>query len=134
MKIQSDNILSSISNMTSSEYDKNKLEGFQTALNKAGKDKDKEAIKKVAQEFEAFFIKNIFKSMRQTSKLSESFIDKSFDREIYEQMMDEKMSESISQGRGIGLADKLYEQMIRQYSYRDKDDSNSEDSHIDTLK
>ncbi len=131
MRIESDNILSSLSNTASSSYEKNKIDSFKKELDKAGRSQDKKEILKVAQEFEAFFIKNIFKSMRQMEKLSDVFVDKSFDREMYEQMMDEKMSESISQGRGIGLADQLYKQMIKQYGYGDEE---TNDSSIDILK
>ncbi len=134
MKIQSDIALSSLSNMASSEYEKNKIEDFEAALNEASKNNNKDEIKKVAQDFEAFFIKTIFKSMRETSKLSESLIEKSFDREMYEQMMDEKMAEDISQGRGIGLAEKLYEQMIKQYGASDEQVENAKYNSIDTLK
>ncbi len=133
MKIQADNIMASFSNIASSEYEKSKIKSFQDSLESVTNNRDNEELKKVAQEFEAFFIKTIFKSMRQTSKLSESFIEKSFDREMYEQMMDEKMAEKISTGRGIGLADKLYQQMVKQYGYSDeKNDENTET--FDVLK
>ncbi len=120
MKINSDNIINSYATASSAKQTQ-EMDQFKMMLDKAKNSKDAEQIKKVSAEFEAFFLKNIFKNMRKHSDENDGFFVKSEARKMYEQMMDEKMSEHISTGRGIGLADKLYKQMIRQYGFEEDD-------------
>lgn len=115
MKIHALKGATPLAGTATSQADIKKAKGFKSALEKAAKNKDKEGIKKVSQEFEAFFIRTVFKSMRQSSKWGEGLLEKSHGRKIYEQMMDEEFAKTISKGRGIGIGDKLYKQMLRSY-------------------
>ncbi len=117
MKINPNNLMDAYGDVSSSKYQSKEVEDFKNILDAAQKSDDKEQIKKVAAEFEAFFLKNIFKTMRQSSEDNDGLFEKSEATKMYEQMMDEHMSKHISEGRGIGLGQQLYKQMLRQYGY-----------------
>lgn len=81
---------------------------------KNGEKRDSEGnVRRVAQEFEAMFINQIFKSMRSANELISK--DSLFDSETtrhYEEMHDQQLSITLSrEGGGIGLADVLVRQM-----------------------
>ena len=83
---------------------------------KNGEKRDSEGnVRRVAQEFEAMFINQIFKSMRSANELISK--DSLFDSETtrhYEEMHDQQLSITLSrEGGGIGLADVLVRQMSR---------------------
>ena len=108
-------ISSTLSDQISNKKEEEKLKTFSDALDKAKEDGDDEKLKKVSQQFEAFFINEIFKSMRNSTKLGEGLVEKSHARTTYEGMLDEKMSDEISSGQGIGISDLIYKQMSRRY-------------------
>lgn len=87
-----------------------KVQGFQSAIDKAVKTKDKEALKKATEEFEAVFIQYLLKSMRSTIQDS-GLIEKSQGRSIFEGMYDEELSKTMAAGRQMGIADMLYNQL-----------------------
>lgn len=81
---------------------------------KTGEQRDSEGnILRVAQEFEALFINQIFKSMRSSNQAIAK--DSLFDNETsrhYQEMHDQQLSITLSrEGGGIGLADVLVRQM-----------------------
>lgn len=116
MKIDSTSLINStLADQVSSKKDEEKLQSFSDALDKAKESGDEEELKKVSQEFEAFFIREIFKSMRNSAQWGEGLIEKSHARSTYESMHDEKLADEISGGRGIGIADMLFKQMSRSY-------------------
>ena len=49
----------------------------------------------------------LFKEMRKTVGSSES----SFALDTYQEMFDDEISSSVSQGKGIGIADMMYKQL-----------------------
>ncbi len=63
----------------------------------------------VAQQFEAIFIQQMLKSMRDAS-LSEGLFDNDTS-DFYVDMLDKQMSLEMSSGRGIGLADVIVQQL-----------------------
>lgn len=89
--------------------DLNRLAGM-----KAGEQRDSEGnIRRVAQEFEALFINQIFKSMRTANQAiaKDSLFDSETSRH-YQDMHDQQLSINLSrEGGGIGLADVLVRQM-----------------------
>lgn len=71
---------------------------------------DKERLLEACREFEAIFLNMMLKQMR--SGVSESdFIEKSHARGIFEEMHDEELAKAMAQGRGVGLAQQLYQQL-----------------------
>ncbi|MDP3368028.1 MAG: flagellar assembly peptidoglycan hydrolase FlgJ [Pseudomonas sp.] len=91
--------------------DLNRLAGM-----KNGEQRDSEGnVRRVAQEFEALFINQIFKSMRSANEVvaKDSLFDSDTTRH-YQEMHDQQLSISLSrEGGGIGLADVLVRQMSR---------------------
>lgn len=69
-----------------------------------------EKLKKAAQDFEAFFIGAMFKSMRQTVPDS-GLVKKGQGEEIYREMLDAEVATQLSRGKGLGLAELMYSQL-----------------------
>ena len=65
----------------------------------------------VAQQFEAIFIQQMLKTMRDAS-LSEGLFD-SNSSDFYVDMLDKQMSLNLSAGKGIGLADVIVQQLSK---------------------
>lgn len=136
MKIDSSSLISSsISSQISDAQSDEKLESFSDALEKAKENGDDEDLKKVSQQFEAFFINEIFKSMRKASDWGEGLTEKSHARGMYESMLDENLSDEIASGKGIGIADLIFKQMSKQYdiasSGSDEDETPDQDKTLD---
>jgi flagellar protein FlgJ len=72
--------------------------------------KDRAALKKSCQDFEAIFIQSMFKSMRKTIPDGGLF-EKDHAMEMYQEMLDQEMATKISQRQSLGLADQMYRQM-----------------------
>lgn len=72
--------------------------------------KSKEELKKVCQEFEAIFLNQLLKSMRDTVPDS-GFFHKGVSFNIIQSMHDEALADEISKSGGIGLAQQLYDQL-----------------------
>ncbi len=66
---------------------------------------DPKTLRAVAQQFESLFIGMMLKSMRD-AKLGDGLFDSDQSR-LYQDMFDQQLSVSLSQGRGLGIADLL---------------------------
>ena len=78
-------------------------------LRKDAQENPEQTLKTVAQQFEALFMQMVLKSMRDAS-----FGDPIFDSsqaEFYQDMFDKQLTLSLSQGRGMGMAEALERQM-----------------------
>jgi len=80
-------------------------------LKKNVKADDPQAIRAAAQQFESLFTNMMLKSMRE-AKLSQGLGD-SQQSDLYQDMFDQQMSLKMAQGKGIGLADMLVQQLTR---------------------
>lgn len=80
-----------------------------TKLKNEAKDKSPEAIKKVAQQFEALFLNNILKQMR-SAKLADSIFD-SDQSKTYNEMYDQQLAQHLAGKPGVGLADLIVKQL-----------------------
>lgn len=101
-----------IQNAFEIEKQSQKTQSFEAALKKASEEKDNKALKEVCQEFEAYFIQQLFKEMRSTIQPG-GLIEKSQGEEIFQDMLDEEYSKNASKGNGIGLANMLYKQLSK---------------------
>ena len=72
--------------------------------------KDKAALKKTCQDFEAIFIQSMFKAMRK-SVVQGGLFAKSNATAIFEEMLDQNIAAEISKKQSLGLADQIYRQM-----------------------
>ncbi|MFB1011537.1 MAG: flagellar assembly peptidoglycan hydrolase FlgJ [Thiopseudomonas sp.] len=92
-------------------------QGTYTDLNrlhklKVGEDRDSEAnLRQVAQEFESLFISEMMKAMRSANDVLADDLFNSNESKTYRDMYDQQMSVTLSQGKGMGMADVLVRQM-----------------------
>lgn len=68
-----------------------------------------QAVRKTAEQFEAYFIQQMMKSMRESIEKSD-LVDSS-KTDMYQDLMDKEVSLSMAQRGGMGLADMLERQM-----------------------
>jgi len=101
-----------IQNMNSTIKETQDQNAFEAILNEAIEKKDSEKLKKACQEFEGYFLQQVFKEMRKTIP-ENNLLEKSQGREIFEDMLYEEYSKNISKGKGIGLSDMLYKQLSK---------------------
>jgi flagellar protein FlgJ len=85
--------------------------GNLTALQQAAAAHNPQALKEAAQQFESLFTGMVLKSMREAN-----FGDSLFgsdQEDMYQGMYDDQIASEISKGRGLGLADRLVQQLAR---------------------
>jgi len=80
-----------------------------TQLKKGARENSPEAIKQVAKQFESLFVQMMLKSMRDTVPENELFGSNA--EKMYQDMYDKQLSTSISNARGIGLANVIERQL-----------------------
>jgi flagellar protein FlgJ len=80
-------------------------------LKKNVKADDPKAIRAAAQQFESLFTNMMLKSMRD-AKLGQGLGD-SQQSDLYQDMYDQQISLKMAQGKGLGLADMLVQQLTR---------------------
>lgn len=79
---------------------------------KVGAERDSDAnLRQVAQEFEALFIGEMMKAMRSANDVLADDLFNSNESKAYRDMYDQQMSVTLSQGKGMGMADVLVRQM-----------------------
>ncbi|MEM7611947.1 MAG: glucosaminidase domain-containing protein [Pseudomonadota bacterium] len=81
-----------------------------TSLRAAAKQDEAGTLREVAEQFEALFVQNMLKSMRDASFGDPIFGDEG-GSELFRDMFDQQIATDIAGGRGIGLADLLVRQM-----------------------
>ncbi len=85
--------------------------GALTELKKSVKSDDPQALRTVARQFESLFTEMMLKSMRE-AKLGEG-LGESEETDFYQDMYDQQLAVQMSQGKGLGLADMLVQQLTR---------------------
>jgi len=105
-----------------------------SALNQisvAGREDTAAGLKKVAKQFEAMFLNIMLKSMRESNKaFSEGSYLNSNEMEFYQQNFDDQMSVHLSAGKGIGLAENLYRQLLNQFDVKETNEEDDSDSTL----
>ncbi len=91
-------------------------ESFGNLLEKAQLDKDDEKLKEACREMEAYFIQELYKTMRKSTQLGEGIIEKGQHEEIFEDMLIEEQSKLSTKAGGIGIADMLYKQLSMEHA------------------
>lgn len=79
-------------------------------LKRSAAHKDPKALRLAAQQFEALFVQQLFKSMRKT-EFDDGFMDGGQGEQMYRQLLDQQWAQKIAQGKGLGLADMLVRQL-----------------------
>ncbi|MBV1874811.1 MAG: flagellar assembly peptidoglycan hydrolase FlgJ [Gammaproteobacteria bacterium] len=84
-----------------------------------------DAIEAVAKQFESLFMNLMLKSMREANAVfAEGNYLNSSETDTYQQMLDQQLSVTLSEGRGIGLADVLVRQLGGEQKTAKKADNN----------
>lgn len=109
-----------VSQMQDSYLDPNSL----NSIKAMGRDKDPQALKEVAKKFEAMFVQQMLKTMRQANEaFGEGNYFDSQATHFHRDMLDQQMVLNMTSGSGIGLADHFYKQMLQNYGAGMKPDS-----------
>lgn len=116
MKIQNNISLLSEQEMAKVNQGKKAEQSFEQLLEKAQLNKDEEKLKEACREMEAYFIQQLFKTMKTSTQLGEGIIAKGQHEEIFEDMLIEEQSKESTKAGGIGLADMLYKQLSKEYA------------------
>lgn len=90
------------------------VEDFSKTLDEAYASNDDEELKEACQEFEAYFIQKMYKSMQSTIDDSNSLFQKSQATKTYIDFLVQEQAEQIACGGGIGIADMMYDSMKAQ--------------------
>lgn len=133
MKIDATTLSSTYQSSLTGEKETAEVESFKDKLEQAASSKDLDKLKEASQEFEAYFVNTLFKEMRKTIQ-DGGLVEKSQARTTFEEMLDKEMSKSISKTGGVGLADMIYNNMLKVYQSVDPDEvepSEIEDAHVD---
>lgn len=85
--------------------------GALSSLQRQVKQKDPQALREAARQFESLFTAMMLKSMRQ-AKLGDE-LGESDESDMYQEMYDQQLAVQMSQGKGLGLADMLVRQLTR---------------------
>lgn len=99
-------------NITMNQKEKIETQSFEVALNEAKEKQDEKQLKEACQDFEQYFVNQLFKEMRNTVHNS-GLIRKSQGEKIFEDMLYNEYSSEISKGEGIGISDMLYKQLSK---------------------
>lgn len=101
-----------VSKVQDSYLDPNSL----NSIKAMGRDKDPQALKEVAKKFEAMFVQQMLKSMREANDVfGEGNYFDSQTTDFHRDMLDQQMVLNLTSGRGIGIADHFYKQMLQNY-------------------
>lgn len=102
----------SVSQIKDSYLDPNSLDPIKAM----GRDRDPQALKEVAKKFEALFVQQMLKSMREANDVfgEGNYFDSQTTR-FHRDMLDQQMVLNLTSGSGIGLADHFYKQMLQNY-------------------
>jgi flagellar protein FlgJ len=71
------------------------------------------SVKAAAKQFESLFTQMMLKSMRAATPTDGDSYFSSDQEKFYQEMFDQQMSVQMSQGKGLGLADMLVQQLMR---------------------
>lgn len=82
----------------------------QTPQTTADSQRDRQALKKSCQDFEAIFVQSLFQAMRKTVPEGGLF-EESSPAKLYQDMLDQEIATQISRRQSLGLAEQMYRQM-----------------------
>ena len=101
-------------NTSQIQYKQEEKDGvvFKDILEQTQQAKDDKKLLDTCKQLESVFVNMLFKSMR-SGVPGGGFIERSYERQTFEEMFDEKVADEISKGQGIGLAKEIYKQLTR---------------------
>jgi flagellar protein FlgJ len=78
-----------------------------------GREIDREKLKKACTEFEALFVQEMLKFMRQTVPKS-GLGGPGGGKEVYQSLMDQELSKSLAKKGGLRIGEMVYRQMLQE--------------------
>ena len=93
---------------------------------------DPKQLKKVCEDFEAIFIKQLFKEMRKTLS-NGGIMGKSVRAQIYQDIIDEQIALKMAHAGGIGIGEKLYRALAMRFR-EELEKSNKEGVHVKEIR
>ncbi|MFT5577538.1 MAG: flagellar protein FlgJ [Paraglaciecola psychrophila] len=86
------------------------------AIRTLGRSDKNQALEKIAQQFESMMVQMMMKSMREANAaFSEGSMFSSPAGDMYEDMYDDQIALSLSQGRGLGVAEVMVRQLRQRF-------------------
>ncbi len=86
------------------------------SISNLGKTDTNQALEKVAEQFESMMVRMMMKSMRSANEVfAEGNYLTSHEGDMYQEMFDDQMALSLSQGRGMGIADVMVRQLQQRF-------------------
>ncbi len=93
-------------------FDQNSL----NSVKLMGRHNDPAALKEISKKFEAMFVQQMLKSMRDANAVfADGDMFSSEEVKFHQEMLDQQMVLNLTSGEGIGLAKSMFEQMQRNY-------------------
>jgi flagellar protein FlgJ len=92
-------------------------QAHQTA-NDASKAVENDRFKNACADFEAIFIHHMFQSMKQTLP-GEDLFGQSSQKDMYESMYHQEIATQLARGKGLGMGEALYRQLMNQQKIAD---------------
>jgi flagellar protein FlgJ len=93
-------------------FDQNSL----NSVKAMGRNNDPAALKEISKKFEAMFVQQMLKSMRDANAVfAEGDVFSSEEVKFHQEMMDHQMVLNLTSGEGIGIAKSMYQQMQQLY-------------------
>ncbi|PUA26388.1 MAG: flagellar rod assembly protein/muramidase FlgJ [Cellvibrio sp. 79] len=94
-----------------------------------GRARDPQALKEISQKFEAMFVQQMLKTMREANEaFSEGNYFDSNTTRFHRDMLDQQMVLNLTSGRGMGLGEHFYKQMMQSYGSMMKPDGSKLDA------
>ncbi|MDA3845620.1 MAG: rod-binding protein [Vallitaleaceae bacterium] len=87
-------------------------EAFQSMLDSAVEAQDKEALREACREFETYYVQQLYSEMRKSIPET-TLTEKAPGRDIFEDMLFEEYAKETSKGKGVGIAQMLYDQLSK---------------------
>jgi flagellar protein FlgJ len=81
-----------------------------TPTDASGEASSRERLEKVSKDFEAIFLRMIFKQMRSSVERS-SLLGNSRAMEFFETMRDEQLADSLAKAGGLGIGNMIYQRL-----------------------
>ncbi|WP_200821383.1 flagellar assembly peptidoglycan hydrolase FlgJ [Oceanicoccus sp. KOV_DT_Chl] len=91
------------------------------AIRDLGRENKNQALEQVAKQFESMMTRMMMKSMRSANEVfAEGNYLSSHEGDMYQEMFDDQMALSLSQGRGLGIAEVMVRQLKGRFGESDK--------------
>ncbi len=87
-----------------------------------------QALEKIAEQFESMMVRMMMKSMRSANQVfAEGNFLSSHEGDTYQEMLDDQLALTLSQGKGMGLADVMVRQLKGRFGSSEKENNNNDD-------